>query len=248
MIKLKLDRCQHQPARTVFSTVDRIAQNRPLALGQVGADLMLAARLQPYPHFGNMPVHPQNLVLGDGPLSSSGGFGRVNGAVGVFDKLRLDTAFDRLRRTVNQREVYALDGVPEELRLERFVRKLVLGKHEQSRRIAVQPMNQPGASIAIVFREVFLDNCQRGRARLTRSGAGQQPRRFVDDKKILILEDALERLEQIRRFDWPGTISDFQLIRLPHPFGQLPYPPAIESHPAGKDQALERRTAGIGET
>jgi hypothetical protein len=69
MVEMQLNRCEHQALGGVFASIDRITQDRPPALREMRADLVLSSRLQPHAKLGDVSALLENFIFRDRELS-----------------------------------------------------------------------------------------------------------------------------------------------------------------------------------
>src|SRR4029079_648397 len=85
----------------------------------------------------------------------------------------------------DEREVLAFERTRLHQRLQALVRLLALGDHEQSRRVAVEPVNDP-RSLRVTAGEAR-DALRERPGGMSRSGMDDQTGGLVDDREVLVL-------------------------------------------------------------
>ena len=206
---------------------------------QVRADLVRAPGLEAH---AQQRVALERLLgreVGDrgAPVGGVGRDARADAAVAA--QRRLDLAGARARPALDERQVLAQDPARLELRLERRVGRLGAGDDEQPGRVAVEPVDQPGAPWLAPGGAAVLERLgERARAVPARR-VHDDARRLVDDEEVLVLPDDVEArlgrllLRHRRRVEHLEGLAAVQRVALHLGL-------AVDEHAAGVDRPLRR--------
>ena len=233
--------------------VKRIADDGMAPGAQVNADLMGAPGLQPAFHQACPAVdRPQHPVVGDRFPAASGDDGHLFPVLRISADISGDRAFPRRRRPPAHRLVRALQGMLGELTREGGVGGIVLRRHQQSRRILVDPVDDPRPGDPADSRQRIAamgqQRVDQRPVRIARRRMHHEARRLVHDDQVFVLEDDGER---DRLGDGPGgrRLGDTHLEGLAQfdPPGGLGYPRARLGDRSAGDEGLDAAARHVGQ-
>jgi hypothetical protein len=225
------------PRRAVL----RVAGDRMADREQVRADLVRAAGLEPHAQQRVVRQRALDLEVRD-RRARLVGVGRDPGAhAAVAANRGVDRAAPRRRPALDEREVLAHELAGRKLRLERGVHGLGPRDDQQPRRVAVEPVHDPGALGVLAARDAVRERLDERALRVAARRVHDHPCRLVDHEQVLVLPGDLERCLRHRR----GRLGCVLLLH-PHqlaPGEHVPLGPhgAVHGDVAAVDQPLRRR-------
>jgi len=245
MIECKLHGRQHDALFMRLSAILRVADDGRTEFRQMNAYLVLTPGVKLDAKKCELSATFCHIECGDGALSTACGAGGMDGAIGPLDQKALDSSGGFLRNGGNNRVIEPGNAVMEKLFFERIERRIVFGKDEQSRGIAIEAMDQSRAGGWIRKAEIFTNGRDGCGARLARDRAGEKAGRFVDDENVLVFMNNHERQARLTfNLFRLGVDGDAVLRhdRLIESQGGC----SVDHHAVILHHSLERLPAGVG--
>ncbi len=220
--------------------VDRVADDGGADRGQVHADLVGAPGLERHPQERAARQRLDQLELGERVAAGVGVERHPGRVAAVAADRRLDPAPARPRPPADEGDVRPPDPAAAQLRLQARMGAPVAGDEQEARRVAVEPVDDPGPGVVAACGHAAQRVDER-RARVAGHRVDEQPGGLVDDDQVRVgvgqrHADALRRRGGRRRLrlrqahDRPGAEPVRLRARLP-----------VDEHEPGLDQALGAR-------
>src|SRR5262245_4169252 len=172
------------PHRAPRPAVGEVADDRAAGLGELYTDLMAAPGAQAQLEQRTLPAPADDAVVRD---REPPGGRRSHPQHAVLGQPALERALRARWPAVDQRPVPALHAARLELSLERALHRLALGEHQQSRRLAIQPVDDERP--LPLFREIVPKQAIGGALALPLGGDGEQAGRLDHHQERVVLVD-----------------------------------------------------------
>src|SRR4051794_31233313 len=235
------------PGQTMTSRVPvvRVAGHGVADGQQVRADLVGAARLEGHAQQRVLREALLRLEVGDRVVRVVGVRADLRPHPAVAAERRVDRAAARGRAALDERDVLAGDVARPQCGLQRGVRRLVAGEHEQPRGVAVEPVHDARAVRVRAAGHAALQRLYERALGVALARMYDDARGLVDDDQVLVLVGDRERRGRDRLARRLGRGLDVDpLAAVEHVALGLGH--AIDAHQAGVDPALRLRPrAGV---
>ena len=234
------------------SRIHLVGQDGMADVSEMDANLVGSAGLRFAPDQGEIAEPLEDFVERHRGLAAV--LEGANGHLLADGRMEADAPIDviavALRDAVDQREILLVHFAQLELERQASMGQVILGDHEQPRRVAVETVDDPGRFSPARVESVSKWNCSavdQGAAPVPLRRMRDHARGLVHHRQGLVLVDDLDR-DVFRRGGHIGQFGemDADLIAGPHPVRRLDRPP-VDQHGLGVDHPLDHGTGIVGE-